>query len=357
MECRRLKLRDFRNYIEKEYTFSSHINFIHGPNGGGKTSILEAVYFLCLTKSFKTNDEIVAIRWDQEYFDIEGDFFKSTNEKDLIRMVAHRTDGKSLLVNRKRLDRFSEWIGKYPSVSSSPQDSEIITGSGSIRRRWLDMALSQSHPSYLFDLQDYRTAVRQRNALLSELSVSPEHLEVWDRKLATLGARIVETRLEFVDVFGPSVSQKYSDISSSDEKILLNYRASFEFEKNEIEKSLLETIRKNRAREIQRQSSLYGPHKDDVVFLLNEHPMRDAGSMGQIKTLMLALKLAEFEFIRDRIEASPILLLDDVFSELDESRQYHLLECLTTAGQVFITTTEADHEFQIQKEILKIKIE
>ncbi|MBL7961580.1 DNA replication and repair protein RecF, partial [bacterium] len=196
MQITQLRLNDFRNYTSAELSFCEGINFIQGHNGQGKTSVLEAIYFLCLSRSFKTQDDTTAIRFDAPYFDIEGRFQSSSLEMNA-RAICHRTEGKSVLIDKKRLDRLSELVGKFPSVVSSPEDVQIVSGSPGNRRRWIDIALSQMHGVYLKDLQEYRQALRQRNALLNSPVIRPDNLDVWDKELAQTGSTIILRRMDF----------------------------------------------------------------------------------------------------------------------------------------------------------------
>jgi DNA replication and repair protein RecF len=371
MRIDHLRIKDFRNYESAELQFGDAINVIQGHNGQGKTSILEAIYYLCLSKSFKTQEDATAVRFDAPYFDVEGTFFRDKSSlENGVRVILHRTEGKSVLIDKKRLDRFSELIGKFPAVISAPEDVQIVSGSPGYRRRWMDMALSQMQAMYLKDLQDYRQTLKQRNALLGSLVVRPDNLDAWDKELILTGSKIIRRRLEFVPSFAGLVGQVYRKIAADDESVEIHYRSSIadattvrswlettDQTESAIRQCFSEQLHHGRAREIQRQISLYGPHKDELLFLLNGKNIRDYGSQGQFKTFAIALKLAEFFFMKERMEQEPLLLLDDVFSELDWDRRKHLMHYLETAGQVFITNADRDMPFDVKKEIKHFTVE
>lgn len=367
MHIAQLRLKDFRNYDSVECEFGTGINFIQGHNGQGKTSVLEAIYFLCLSRSFKTQDDTTAIRFDTPYFDTEGKFQISSLEMN-VRMICHRTDGKSVLIDKKRLDRLSELVGRFPSVVSSPEDVQIVSGSPGNRRRWMDIALSQMHGLYLKDLQEYRQALRQRNALLNAPVIRPDNLDVWDKELAHTGSKIIRRRIDFIKSFAGLAEQVYRQIAADKETVDMEYKSSIADAETfsgwietssaeDIQKVFLEQLRFGREREIQRKLSLFGPHKDELVLLLNKKNIRDYGSQGQLKTMAIALKFAEFLYMSDRLEKKPLLLLDDVFSELDWNRRQHLMTYLENAGQVFLTSADEGMKFDTQKTIRYFLVE
>jgi DNA replication and repair protein RecF len=356
MHIVQIRLKDFRNYESAECSFSPGINFIQGHNGQGKTSILEAVYFLCLSRSFKTQDDTTAIRFDMPYFDVEGKFHTSSLEMS-VRAVCHRTEGKSVLIDKKRLDRLSELVGKFPAVICSPEDVQIVSGSPGNRRRWMDIALSQLHAVYLKDLQEYRQALKQRNALLNAPVIRPDNLDVWDRELAQTGSKIIRRRIDFIRSFAGLAEKVYRQIAADKETVDMEYKSSItdggfaNGSMEEIEKAFLQQLQSGREKEIQRKLSLFGPHKDELVLLLNKKNIRDYGSQGQLKTMAIALKFAEFLYMSERLEQKPLLLLDDVFSELDRERRQHLIDYLDNAGQVFLTSADEGMKFDTHKEI------
>ncbi len=371
MHIAQLRLKDFRNYTAAEFQFCDGINLIQGRNGQGKTSILEAIYYLCLSKSFKTQDDITAVRFDAAYSDIDGKFVRDGSSlENTLRVIVHRAEGKSVLIDKKRLDRFSELIGRFPAVISAPEDVQIVSGSPGYRRRWMDIALSQMQVIYLKDLQAYRQTLKQRNALLNSGTIRPGHLHAWDQELVLTGSKIIRWRLEFIHSFAAAVESMYRKIATEEESVEIHYLSSIAEPatvetwittpgavETEIRHCFSEQLRSGREREIQRRLSLFGPHKDELIFLLNGKNIRDYGSQGQFKTFAIALKLAEFYYMTERMEQRPLLLLDDVFSELDRDRRKHLIDCLENAGQVFITSADDGLRFDLKKEIKYFTVE
>lgn len=362
MHIGHLRIKDFRNYQHSEIDFSDGLNVIHGRNGQGKTSILEAIYYLCLSRSFKTQDDASVVRFDQTFFDIDARVIRpDQNLQTSVRVIVHRSEGKSVLVDRKKLERFSELIGRFPAVVSAPEDVAIVSGTAAQRRRWLDIALSQIHRIYLKDLQAYRQALRQRNALLDSDHVHLASLDAWDQALAQHGARVVLSRIDFVETFAGLVEEVYSQVCGGEERIHLDYRttvtADMVRDVAELQKQFLDALIAGRGRDIQRRSSGCGPHKDDLIFLLNGRNIRECGSQGQLKTFALALKFAEYLYVADRLEARPLLLLDDVFSELDWTRRHRLVRYLDNAGQVFLTSADYLPAFDVRKDTKYLKVE
>lgn len=361
------RLKDFRNYESVELAFSPGINFIQGPNGQGKTSLLEAIYFLCLSRSFKTQDDTTAIRFNAPYFDVEGRFEVRSLEMN-VRTICHRTEGKSVLLEKKRLERLSELVGKFPSVVSSPEDVTIVSGAPGNRRRWMDIALSQLNGIYLKDLQEYRQALRQRNALLNAPVIRADNLDVWDRELVITGSRIIRLRIDFIKSFAGLAERVYRQIAADKEAVDMEYKSSIADAQvlsgwinsdsvEEIQNTFLEQLRFGREKEIQRKQSLFGPHKDELILLLNTKNIRDYGSQGQLKTMAIALKFAEFLYMAGKLEQKPLLLLDDVFSELDNNRRQHLMNYLDQAGQVFLTSADEAVHFDSPKPVRYFKVE
>jgi len=361
----RLRLRDFRNHESTEVSFSHDVNILQGNNGQGKTSILEAIYYLCLCKSFKAQDDADAVRFDRPFFEIEGTFQSSLANDSLshvVRVVFQRNEGKAVLLDKKRLDRFSELIGKFPVTISAPEDVLIVSGSPGDRRRWIDIALSQLQSVYLKDLQDYRQSLRQRNALLAAERLDLESLGSWDKELAATGARVILRRIGFVEMFAPVVQSVYEEITAGEECANVQYASTLgTFSREDSEKVIyerfIEILKNGRERELQRKVTLFGPHKDELRFLLSERPIREFGSQGQYKTFALALKFAEFFYMKGHLQRTPLLLLDDVFSELDRSRRERLIQYLENADQVFLTSAEKQLEYSINKSVRNFWIE
>ena len=343
-----LRLKDFRNYQHLEINLEGGVNVIEGMNGQGKTSILEAVHYLSFSKSFKTTDDNKALRFETDYFEIEGRFSQARGESMLsetVRVVFQKNVGKSVILHKKPLQKFSHLIGQFPLVFSAPEHVNIVSGPPSERRRWLDITLSQLSSTYLNDLQRYRQIVRQKNALLDGHAVDGAHLEAWNRELAQVGSKVIQKRIELIARFAPVIQAVYEELAGSNERIDLKYRnnsieKSDEANLSGIEQELYNKISEARSREIQYRKAIIGPHKDELTFSLNGRTIRDYGSQGQWKTFAIALKLSEHKYLAERMDRLPIMLLDDVFAELDSLRQVQLMRSLHQVEQVFLTTTE-----------------
>lgn len=354
-----LRLNNFRNYSTASAKLSPGVNIFYGPNGQGKTSILEAVHYLCLTKSFKTADDRHVLRFDAGHFEIEGRLVRpqSSLEKNPhsqnVRLAFMPEQGKALMIDGARLTRFSEWIGRWPVVISAPEDVTIVSGGSGERRRWLDIVLSQIQPLYLKDLQEYRQCLRQRNALLATGMPDIESLASWDTMLVKSGTRIIRQRLEFLNRLTPLVCEVYGHLVPDGETIDIRYRASIggDSEESDLEAVFAAALDRGRERELHRGTSLFGPHRDEIDFRLNGRAIRDYGSQGQYKTLAVALKFGEYLLLHRQLERMPLLLLDDVFSELDGSRRKKLVEYLSDAGQVFLTTADSRPDYGMTQTI------
>lgn len=369
MRIHNLRMIHFRNYDTAELEFHNDVNIIGGANGTGKTSILEAIHYLCLSRSFKTVEDRVALNWNATAFDLEGTFIVDDSSLDTgtirshVKISYNGTAGKVVYRDHKKVERFSQMIGAYPVVISAPEDVAIVNGAPVDRRRFLDIALSQLYPAYLRDLQDYRKIVRQRNTLLNTEPFQDDTLYSWDSTLIATGTRITAQRIRFVQSFAPLVERMYHQISGKQETVRLLYRSSIDgygpfeavTETNRSEESLAtafrEALKKNRSREILRKTTLVGPHKDDLLLMMNNKLLRDYGSQGQYKTLAVAVKIAEYLFLLAYKDQKPILLLDDVFSELDESRRAALMESFSETGQVFLTTAQTEPNITLSRPV------
>lgn len=355
MWIKHLRVTNFRNYTHIDLELPKAIHIFQGGNGQGKTSLLEAVHFLCLMRSFKTVHDVQAVRHGCTQFELEGemvldDFSSSPSPESRLRMVTLQGGGKVVFQDGKKANRLSALIGLYPVVSSSPEDLTIATGAPSERRRFLDQTMAQWSPVYLKDLQDYRQALRQRNALLPMPSVPADLLSSWNETLIQTGSRIISRRLAFIKAFSPVFRRLYGQLAEEAETVDIHYSSAvlsgirehtgLEKEEMTIAEQYREKMKRHHPLDLQRQTTTIGPHKDDLEFYLNGHLLKSVGSQGQLKTFILALKLAEYLFLRDRMERHPVLLLDDVLSELDERRRGCLFEWLTEAHQVFMTSAE-----------------
>lgn len=328
----------FKNYFHQEFHFSERIVGICGRNGVGKTNLLDAIHYLCFTKSYFSRQDQMNILQGHEGFRLEGCFdLNGKNEKAVC--ILRETGKKEFSVNDNLYTKFSKHIGRYPCVIIAPDDIQLIIGSSEERRKFIDTLLSQLDHEYLQSLINYTKILQQRNSFLRsfnegfgrDLSV----LDILDEQLSKEGNFIFGRRREFLVKFLPIVKQLYNDISQKYENISLVY----ESEMHHI--SLDELLKQNRQKDLIVQRTSGGIHRDDLLFQLGAQPFKTIASQGQRKSLLFALKLAEMEIIKEEKKLSPVLLLDDVFEKLDEERIGNLLMrvCSDKETQIFITDT------------------
>jgi len=347
MYLKHLNLINFRNLIDQEIDFNKNLNIIHGKNGQGKTSVLESIYFLSISKSFRTKSEKIALQFDQNFFDIKGNFVNNSNEEVSVRLFYSLKDGKHIFLNENRLNKFSEVIGIIPVILLSLEDLELTYGLPANRRRFIDILLSQVSPVYLNALQKYKKSVLHRNKLLSliyEKIESPKSLYPWNEQMVQYGSEIIKYRLKFIDFINDHISENYKIISDLDESIRLEYKSRItnrinENELDRIKEKFYKLLKTELDTDLQRQSSTLGPHRDDIQFFLNGNLLKSFGSQGENKTFLIALKLLEGNYLKSKLKVDPIFLMDDIFGELDNSRIERLTDYTTKIGQTFITTT------------------
>ena len=346
MVLKELEIENFRIFPYLKIEFSDGINIISGKNGQGKTSILESIYYLALTKSFRTSNDNFVVSYTKDHFSIKS-IITSENSPDLkIRIYFSDSEGKHLFVNKKEITKFSEYIGKVPSVILTLDDLRLIKGGPQERRKFIDILISQISPVYLEDLKNYRRILHQRNALLNidnEKEIKRQIL-IWNRQLVEHGTRIILHRLKFIDFLNINLSEYYNSISDANDLISVKYKSSISNNIKISEKEKIEEIYNRKLGnvfkyELERKTSAIGPHRDDVVFFKGGKIFKDFCSQGENKTLVVALKFLEWEYISIERKQKPILLLDDIFGELDESRIQGLLRFLEKIGQAYITTT------------------
>lgn len=350
MILRSLRLQSFRAHAETEVRFAPKVNLLYGPNGAGKTNVLEAIHYLCLTKSFTATRDTYVLRKGSPYFQVEGVVDRARRAELTVRLVYVPNEGKKLFVNGAPLDRLADIVGQLPVVVFSPEDHALTAEGPSERRRFLNNILSQAHAVYLDDLMKYRRARRQRNELLKQYkkrnAPPPEDLLApWTEELVTLGSRIIARRLHFLDSFADYLTQAYTRIDEVAERPSIEYDTIADFEGDETAPAIADTFRsaleRTRQREQERGRTLVGPQRDELIFRLNDLEVRRYGSQGQHRTFGMALKLAQYFFLVDRLDEHPLLLLDDAFGKLDPARSAVFLELLQSdaIGQSMITAT------------------
>ncbi len=308
----------------------------YGANGIGKTNLLDAIYYLCFTKSYFSSNEQLNVGNGFSGFRVEGIFETAVQEQRIA--CIYRDNKKEIQNDGKPYPRLSDHIGKYPAVMIAPDDAELITDGSELRRKFIDGILSQTSPAYLEYLLYYNKLLNQRNAYLKQLEGrQPDNglLESFDERLVLHGNALFEARKAFTAAFVPLAQQLYEQIAGSAEKVGINYQSALHEDRFEA------ILLKNRYRDGQAWRTTQGLHKDDWALTLNDMPLKQAGSQGQRKSFLFAMKLAQYHYLQQQLQQQPLLLLDDVFEKLDETRMQNLLGLVMSEGfgQVFITDT------------------
>ena len=388
LQLQNISLTQFKNYLRQEFSFTKKVIGICGNNGIGKTNLLDAIYYLCFTKSYFTTSDGLCVMQGQQGFRVSGNMhIASKNGKDvpifeasvpvatmpdavvrvtdaafrvptnhhqdplIVTCILRETGKKEFTVNDEPYTRTSKHIGRLPCVIIAPDDVELILGGSEVRRRFIDTLLCQLNADYLQQLIDYNKLLQQRNSLLKRFA---EHgktdaslLEVLNEQLSGRGQFIYTTRSQFLQTFLPKVAAHYYAIAQQDEPVELRYRS--QLHEQPMQQLLLQSI----ARDMTMLRTTCGIHRDDLELLLSNQPFKQIASQGQRKSLLFALKLTEFETLQTQKGFAPILLLDDVFEKLDAGRMENLLRevCIDKAGQVFITDT---HRERLEKNLSAI---
>ena len=348
MILERLSIINYKNIQEATLELSPKINCFIGHNGAGKTNVLDAVYFLSFCHSAQTTQDSLVIRHEQDFFMLEGLYSPFTLHPSPFTIHCGMKRGAKKVVRRdkKAYQRLSEHIGLIPIVLVSPADIQLIEGNSEERRRLMDVVISQLDRSYIESLNRYNKALQQRNAMLKieDREPDPELLSLWEEQMAREGEVIYGKRKVFVEQMVPLFQQFYERISGGHEQVSLSYTSHCQ------RGPLLEVIQRDRFKDRAVGYSLHGIHRDDLEIMLDGHPMRREGSQGQQKTFVIALKLAQFEFLkRTNAQTTPLLLLDDIFDKLDAQRVEQIIQLVASEqfGQIFITDTNRDHIDQI----------
>jgi len=346
MILERLSVINYKNIQEASLTLSPKINCFIGHNGAGKTNVLDAVYFLSFCHSAHTTQDSMVIRHGEDFFVIEGKYTDHPDKTENIYCGMKRGTKKHFKRNKKEYKRLSEHIGLIPIVLVSPTDNYLVEGGSEERRRLMDVVIAQQDHQYIEMLNRYNKALQQRNAMLKleDQEPDPELLSLWEEEMGRSGEIIYEKRRQFVEELTPLFQQFYETISEGHECVSLSYTSHCQ------RGPLLEVIQRDRMKDRAVGYSLHGIHRDDLEMLIDGHPMRREGSQGQLKTFVIALKLAQFEFLKQTgSKTTPLLLLDDIFDKLDANRVEKIIQIVAgdQFGQIFITDTNRDHLDQI----------
>lgn len=345
-----ISLVQFKNYVNRSFAFDKKVTAICGQNGAGKTNILDAIHYMCITRSYFNKSDVASVQHNTNGFRIQALMeINDTTEKAVC--VFRENGKKEFSVNDEAYSKFSQHIGRYPCVVIAPDDAILITGGSEERRTFLDSLLSQLDATYLKNLIGYNKILQQRNSFLrvaSETgSVDLSLLDVLDEQLAEYGELVFTRRRDFLVSFLPKVKRQYANIARREEGLTLIYDSRLQ------EASLADILAAARQKDMLLQRTTSGIHRDDIIIQLGEHPFKSIASQGQRKSLLFALKLTEMEMIKDEKGFAPILMLDDVFEKLDESRMASLLTnvCVENTGQVFVTDTNCDRVVQHLRQI------
>ncbi|MGE4283116.1 MAG: DNA replication/repair protein RecF [Clostridia bacterium] len=360
MYVENLKLNNYRNYENADIEFSKGVNIIYGNNAQGKTNILESIYLFATGKSHRTNKDKELIRFGHDYADINMSFM-SRNYSNDFEMLLFQNQKKRIKKNGVPIHKLRDLMGSFNAVMFSPEDLNLIKEGPAQRRKFLDVCISQMRPAYFYILQQYIKILEQRNNLLKKISKQrslSETLFIWDEKLVEYGAKIILYRMSFIKRLTNVAKKIHQDITRNMEQLEIEYLPNVLFKETdqlaEIKKAFKQILNESITREIDSGVTLVGPHRDDVSFIINNISVKHFGSQGQQRTVVLSLKMAEMEFMKEDIGEYPVLLLDDIMSELDIHRQDYIIRSIENK-QVFITCTSIER-FNINKKAAFYKI-
>ncbi len=341
MILKNISIINYKNIHAAKLAFSPKINCLIGNNGEGKTNLLDAVYYLSFCHSSFTNIDGHVMSHGQDFFVIEGNYLAESGDEENIYVGMKRGKAKHFRRNKKDYRKFSQHIGFIPLIFVSPSDSILVEGGGEERRKLMDVVIAQYDHVYIDALSRYNKALQQRNALL-KMETEPDItlMELWEQEMAEQGEIVYQKRDEFVSKLVPIFQEIYQHISGLQETVSLRYVSHCQ------RGPLLEVIQRDRFKDRAVGYSLHGIHRDDLEMLLDDYPMKREGSQGQTKTFVLALKLAQFDFLRRTASnTTPLLLLDDIFDKLDSQRVEQIVQLVSgdNFGQIFITDTNREH--------------
>jgi DNA replication and repair protein RecF len=353
MKLQFVQLQNFRNHADTTLDCTEGCNLIVGDNGQGKTNLLEAIAYLSLTKSLFGSSDSTVLSIGSDFFELEGRFQSDAGIETSVRDAYAVAEEKSVTIDGERVERFSDVIGLFPIVTLFPEHHAITLGPPADRRKFIDFVLSQASKSYLLDVMEYKRVLKQRNRVLQDQrgtrNGSSSSLDVWDEGLIRHGSRIVSARLKFLESFQRQLQQSYEQLVEEPEVPNVHYVSTIGESPETVENGrgkeyvdhlFRAALSETRADESRIGMTLVGPHRDELAFTLDGLDIRKYASQGQHKTFLIALKAAEFAYLKELRGETPIMLLDDVFGELDDIRTRCLLRSLKHAGQTFITAAK-----------------
>ena len=344
MYIKRVSVVNFRNYSEESAEFSEKLNMIIGENAQGKTNLLESIYFTSFGKSFRSSRDRDMIKIGKDFCRVSADYVKDDDELK-VDVALSKEGKKAAKIDGRKVDKISELISGFFVVVFSPEDLKIVKEEPEKRRNFIDREICQLSFSYYNSLRDYKKILHQRNTYLKEPNINESLLEIWDDNLANEGSKIISKRKKFIDDLSGISEHIHSGITNGKEISHIEYDPSIKYieDPEEQKKEFLRVLKEYRSKDLEYGNTYKGPHKDDIDIKIDGRSTRRFGSQGQQRTVALSMKLAEIELIKEEKGEYPILLLDDVFSELDEERQKYLLKYLDRM-QVIITAAERPDE-------------
>ena len=353
MILNQITLINFRNYSKISVDLCKKINILIGDNAQGKTNILESIYVLGITKSHRAVIDNNLIKENESFCKIKGNI----ETKNLSRKLEFFLSGKEkkVFINKNQIKKLTDYISKFNIIIFTPDDLELVKGSPNVRRKFLNIEIGQIDNKYLNILNDYNKLLKTRNEYLKQLSpknINNKLVEVLNERIIDKAIYIYEKRFEFIDLINSKITDIYRDITTDDNLKIkyVNNLGIEKFDKDYIKKVLIDKLNINLEREIILGQTLFGPHKDDFSFILNDNDVKSFGSQGQQRTCILSLKLSEIDIFIEKTKENPILLLDDIFSELDDTKKNNIIKYINNDIQTIITTTDLN---QIDKELLK----
>lgn len=350
MKIKKLALKNFRSYSDQVFEFDDKLNILVGQNAQGKTNVLEAIFYAVIGKSFRTSKEKDLIKWNENFGNIEAEFFNGYRDLS-VKILFNKEKKKSVLIDGVAIHKIGELLGRTCAVFFSPNELKLVKESPEDRRKFLNIAISQTNKRYFYLLARYEKVLASRNKLLkssSNLAVIKETVDIWNRSLCDLAEKIFIERKGFIEEMTPYAEKAHEYLSGGGELLKIEYKSDF---KENYSQNMFKYLEKNLEKDFKLGYTSVGVHRDDLSLFVNGEEVKSFGSQGQQRTVALSLKLAELECNKNRIGQYPILLLDDVFSELDDERRRRLLN-FTKKTQTIITCTEIDEK--IDAKIIKI---
>jgi len=350
MFLKTLNLLNFKSFSEKEFELSEGVNGFVGNNGVGKTNVLDAIHYLSVGKSYLNSIDRQIVRFDEDFFAVSGTWLLENDEYN-VHCSFKIGSKKKVRCNKKEYDKLSEHIGKFPVVFISPYDGDLIAEGSEMRRKWFDGILAQSDKSYLELIQRYQRILEQRNTLLKQFYESrhfdKDSIDIWDVQMTEIGQQIFNSRKSFLADFLPDFKKIYGEIANSEELVEITYKSHFQ------EENFYQQLKNGAQKDAHTQYSNFGVHKDDLLFTIGGHPVKKFGSQGQQKTFLIALRIAQYDWMKRQMKKKPVLLLDDIFDKLDNNRVQKLVKLVAThyLGQVIITDTDPQRMSQLFEQI------